>query len=549
MRILADTRAGRASVVVPHRGQARLPHLAATLPGLRMLPGVGEVIVVELGASPHAEPIARAWADRYVFSRHAGPFDRARALNMATPFARHELIFWKDNDLILSDRFLDRAAAELRARGLDFLVPYTSIRYLSERDSMAVMRESRSPADCVPANVYFSRLAISGGAGLVRRSFVERHGGMPEGFRGWGGEDEAWTYKAYLLGRAGYTLLEDQHLYHLYHPLSGGYGRRAPVTSAADYVHNLTLLNRIMSVRESSRFAERFGPATPPCPWDEDARIVFVSDPARSALADRVAESLEELYGRSVESLRLAANDSAAAGLHRAGGAAAIVLFGGLAERIASSGLDPQLARRMVALYDAGHSFTHGRAGLAAPFGAVVAADPLQARLLGDAGLRPWPGFPEPPSCLALSLVPPIALVAGSAAAGLRDSGDASAGASSAGAAAADGEYGRAPRPLSRTEQWRAAEPALVRLLASYASSRRYWTSMAGAAPPAGGGRGRDRARSTRQEALRAAQLAERFDRLRLRIIDWLAGARHARTPDAVRPRIGPRRRLERAVP
>src|SRR5262245_44302244 len=116
MSTLSDSGAWRASVVVPHRGQARLAHLAATLPALRSHPGVGDVIVVELGTSPHAEPIARACADRYLFSRHSGPFDRARALNMATPFARHELIFWKDNDLILSDRFLDRAAAELRAR-------------------------------------------------------------------------------------------------------------------------------------------------------------------------------------------------------------------------------------------------------------------------------------------------------------------------------------------------------------------------------------------------------------------------------------------------
>lgn len=67
------------------------------------------------------------------------------------------------------------------------------------------------------------QLACSGGLGLVTREFLRRHGGLVEGFRGWGGEDNAWNRKIMLLGRASPTTRQDQHVHHLHHPTSGGY--------------------------------------------------------------------------------------------------------------------------------------------------------------------------------------------------------------------------------------------------------------------------------------------------------------------------------------
>ena len=57
--------------------------------------------------------------------------------------------------------------------------------------------------------------ALSGGnpgvMSLVRKSFLDRHGGMIEEFSGWGGEDDAWVHKVSLPGRLGVTQRQDQN--------------------------------------------------------------------------------------------------------------------------------------------------------------------------------------------------------------------------------------------------------------------------------------------------------------------------------------------------
>jgi Glycosyl transferase family 2 len=463
---------GGISVIIPHGGESRFPQLAATLPALRQCSGVQEVIVVELAESPRAEQLARRWADKYVFARHSTPFDRARALNIGIPFAARDLLLWQDNDLVLPEGFVLRAAAEIRARSLDFLTPYTSIRYLSKADSMAVMKGMRRPVDCDPVNVFYSCRAISGGAGLVRRAFVKRYGGLPEGFRGWGCEDEAWAYKAYLLGRAAHTGYEDQHLYHLYHPGSGGYCRRAPISSPSDYAHNLALLSRIMSVREPVRFAELFGPKYFSCPWPERTRIVFLTragDRRNTLLAERVARCFRKLYGTNIEPAQIPERVALEQVMPQH--ADAIVLFGsGLASDVAATRPRARLDSRVVVVSGAGHG--PKREGSSAKrFGTIVTADPV-------------PGY----LAIALTLARPIALIAG--------------------------RNGRASRrrqhDIARGGHGRATEPALVALLADYARSYRYWSA---------------RALGRNDRTWRAAALARRFQYLSQRIRDWLEAA------------------------
>ena len=53
--------------------------------------------------------------------------------------AESPLVLWTDNDLLIGPHFIERAARELCDRRLDYLVPYTSVRYLSEPDSRTVM--------------------------------------------------------------------------------------------------------------------------------------------------------------------------------------------------------------------------------------------------------------------------------------------------------------------------------------------------------------------------------------------------------------------------
>ena len=80
------------SVVVPHGGHERIRHLMTTLAILRQCDGIGEVIVVEMGTSPAAREIAGRWADKYVFVRHKGEFERARTLNVGTSLAECDAV-------------------------------------------------------------------------------------------------------------------------------------------------------------------------------------------------------------------------------------------------------------------------------------------------------------------------------------------------------------------------------------------------------------------------------------------------------------------------
>jgi len=292
------------SVIIPHGGSERLPHLTTTLVNLQQCQGFNEIIVVDMGEAPYARDIARRLADKYVFVHHTDAFQRARALNIGTAFAEFDLLLWNDNDLILPSGFIENAAAELRARQLDNLIPYTDIRYLSEADSREVMAGTRNPVDCTPVNRFKARYDASGGCGLVRKSFVVKYGGLHEGFRGWGGDDNAWSFKAQLLGSSSATQSSERHVYHLFHPNSGGYGGNSHIVQNPHYNANVVLMNQIITTRNRDEFIKRFPPAEHfSCPWEKEKQITFIPDDSSAAFAQLIARALDDLYGVKINSV------------------------------------------------------------------------------------------------------------------------------------------------------------------------------------------------------------------------------------------------------
>ena len=292
------------SVIIPQGGRDRLPHLAATLANLRDCAGVAEIIVVELDEGPFARDAARRLADKYVFSYSIGLFHKSRALNIGIPFAASERLLWLDNDLLLTQDFIPKALAEMESRRLDCLIPWTQVDYLSEADTGAVLAGGRAAAACRPVNRFYSRNGTCGAAVLARTSFVRQNGGFCEEFRGWGGEDNAWFYKAQILGRAAVTGLLDQRLLHLFHALSGGYGTRDHLDSNPHYQRNADLLREMRTLRDAASLRRRFPlPAHYSCPWPAEKRIVCLHDAAdanQRAMAREVARAFFALYGLSV---------------------------------------------------------------------------------------------------------------------------------------------------------------------------------------------------------------------------------------------------------
>ena len=296
----------RVSVVIPHGGEERLPHLAACLANLAQCGG-HEIIVVDMSAAPTARHLASRWGAKYVFTRGDGPFERARALNVGSQLSTGDLVLWMDNDLLAPRHFLDVAAVELQRRGLDFLIPYSSIDYVTEGDSASVMAGVLDPARCRIAMSLVPGRMVSGGAGLVRKQFLCDFGGIPEGFRGWGGEDNAWVHKAGLFGRSTISSDRQQRLWHLYHPTSGAHDpavhRKNP-----HYNENLRLLDRVCAVADKRQFLDLFPVSAPSCPWDRSKRIAFVEHPA-GTLARAAADGLKALL--AVDVTVIAANQDA----------------------------------------------------------------------------------------------------------------------------------------------------------------------------------------------------------------------------------------------
>lgn len=366
------------SVIIPQGGHERLPLLAAMLANLRQNADASQVIVAETGVAPLARPLARRWGADYVFSRDDGAFNKSRTINLGCSLARHDLLLWCDNDLLIPAGFISRAATEMHAGGYDLFFPYSRIDYLGEPDTREVLRGTKNPAECaVVTSLEAVRRAI-GGALLVRREFVSRYGGMCEEFRGWGGEDNAWVHKVSILGRRGVTASRDQVAYHMYHADSGAL--KGQPAKHPDYDGNVALWSAVQKISSAHAYLERFPPpAHFAPPWQRDARIAFtVSPEAPEELADLAHswdDGLRSTFGVEVSMSADPAPDAA-------------VTFG-LGVALAHLRSHPTVARQVVVL-ESEARITSEDAKLLKRADWIVAADGHAIAALERLGLNPW---------------------------------------------------------------------------------------------------------------------------------------------------------------
>lgn len=414
------------SAIVVHAGAERLPLLAGMVASLKQSPEVDQVIIVDVGDAPRAHALAERWGADYVYAPAPGPFNRARAVNIGCGLARNEFLLWSDNDLLYSPGLVQTAMGELLARNLDFLIPYARIHYLNERDSLAVLAGTQDPAQCAPLAVLGSGPggAADGGVGLVRADFVRRYGALCEEFRGWGGEDNAWTHKVSVLGRAGATAAKGQTVYHLYHAGTGGLGGDPWKRNPDHYGHNLALLEEIRKQRSRDAYLNKYPPpAHHTCPWSHAKGILIVGSPDSGALAEHqqhLQSALSTGYGISATVVDPAQLPAAVHG--RDGSDAALVIMGRAAARTVLS--DEGLRRwwdRSVTVLEPGAADVASDKEVMSRAAVMVVAEPDAVEPLRRLGCavwhRPWsaggkafrPGVPVvvQPLSLLLAACPP----------------------------------------------------------------------------------------------------------------------------------------------
>ncbi|HET8772629.1 MAG TPA: glycosyltransferase [Thermoanaerobaculia bacterium] len=249
------------TIVVPCGGEERLRNLRAVVDALRRAE-VPHAILAESDTEPRAAAIAAEAGFRHVFVPREGSYHKARVMNEGAAAVTTGRFVWLDADLLVTRAFLEHAVAELEQQEVDALVPWTSCRYLSEADSAAVASGAVAPEACTPVNTYFTRGGCRGGVVAMRTEFVRQYGGVCEEFRGWGGEDNAFFHKVTVLGRAIATARTDQHIHHLWHPFSGGYGPPVAMSANPNYQKNVALMYEVRALRTRAQFLARF-PAQP----------------------------------------------------------------------------------------------------------------------------------------------------------------------------------------------------------------------------------------------------------------------------------------------
>jgi hypothetical protein len=200
-----------ASYLITYRESAdpaRRANLDAVLGWLSRYPAF-EVIVVEQDAAPRLEGPLPHPRVRVVFAYNPGPFNKSWGLNVAFRHSQLPVLAFGDAD-VLAGRALGDCLQYLSGT-YQAIKPYRRLVELTPEESQRVRGGDYDFVPQRPADAPGSRedrgerLCYAGGLFLIQRHVHAAMGGWDERFRGWGGEDDALSYR---LERARVPALE-----------------------------------------------------------------------------------------------------------------------------------------------------------------------------------------------------------------------------------------------------------------------------------------------------------------------------------------------------
>jgi glycosyltransferase involved in cell wall biosynthesis len=173
---------------------------------------------------------------RVVEGHHVeGPlFNRAAAINTAARIAGNwSVAVIADSDIFLDRKQIDKAVAAARETGR-LVAAFNEVRYLSEVVTSTMLRNKNLD---VNSRLYKSVRTASETQSMcpaVPRSVFEAVGGFDPGYRGWGGEDNAFWHSATIV--SGEPVRIPGPVYHMWHPPATQ--KREDRYKDPDYVRN-----------------------------------------------------------------------------------------------------------------------------------------------------------------------------------------------------------------------------------------------------------------------------------------------------------------------
>jgi N-terminal domain of galactosyltransferase len=197
---------------------ARRENLFAVLAWLANYPQF-DVIVVEQDSAPHLQGPLPHPSVRHLFLYNPGPFNKSWGFNAGFRLSDRSWFAFGDADVIVGD-VLPGALTHLRS-GYQVVKPY---RRLIDLDADESRRVIAGEFDWLPARAADAQgresvgehVVFAGGLFLIARPTFVRVGGWDERFRGWGGEDDAMSYRLERLRVSGIEL-DRRPALHLHH--------------------------------------------------------------------------------------------------------------------------------------------------------------------------------------------------------------------------------------------------------------------------------------------------------------------------------------------
>jgi hypothetical protein len=208
-----DHASPRVSFIIGHRGEARLPHLLATVATIAAQKRVPvECIVVEQSEQAIAKRFLPDWV-RHLHTpvgSDSEPYNRARTLNDGARAARSSFLVLHDNDYLVPAEYA-ASLVERRDEGSEFIDLKRFMFYLDAEDTNVIFKR-RDLSRCTPDHVTQNLLA--GGSVAADRAAYFEIGGFDESFVGWGGEDNDFWERAMTRRTNAFAYLPFVHLWH-----------------------------------------------------------------------------------------------------------------------------------------------------------------------------------------------------------------------------------------------------------------------------------------------------------------------------------------------
>jgi len=198
----------------------REANLMATLRALSSITNLS-VRVIEQDRVPRLRTALPHPAADALFAYNPGPFNKSWGFNVGVATTEAALLLFMDGDLLIPKGLTAAIDLVLGGRALA-AKPYRHLIDLTQAESQQVITgaqqltlgRDRLTADRAAKGEF---LVFCGGAFAIRRDTLLEAGGWDERFVGWGGEDDALSYRLER-ARVAAVQIDEAPALHLWHP-------------------------------------------------------------------------------------------------------------------------------------------------------------------------------------------------------------------------------------------------------------------------------------------------------------------------------------------